>query len=105
MYRLKIPSLVLNGGLIDFAGKADPEDEAYIAAVRNRQTLVNTKVQAQPNWDKFVQGISRDLSKMAVAQFLLEPKLNKAIQDAAEQSADVKTLAIELVSTPEYQLC
>jgi uncharacterized protein (DUF1800 family) len=105
MYRLKIPSLVLNGGLIDFAGKADPEDEAYIAAVRNRQTQVNTKVQAQPNWDKFLQGIPKDLSKMAVAQFLLEPKLNKAIQDAAEQSTDVKTLAIELVSTPEYQLC
>jgi uncharacterized protein (DUF1800 family) len=105
MYRLKIPSMILNGGLVDFAGKADPDDEAYIAAVRNRQTLVNTKVQAQPNWDKFLQGILKDLSKMAIAQFLLEPKLNKAIQDAAEQSTDVKTLAIELVSTPEYQLC
>ncbi len=57
MYRLKIPSTLLNGGLIDFTGKADPEDEAYIATVRNQQQFVNTRVQAQPDWDKFLQNI------------------------------------------------
>lgn len=105
MYRLKIPSMVLNGGLIDFTGKADPEDEAYLATVRNRQTLVNTKVQAQPDWDKFLQGIPKDLSKTDIAKFMLEPPLSPAIQNAAEQSTDIKTWTIELVSTPEYQLC
>jgi uncharacterized protein (DUF1800 family) len=105
MYRLKIPSMVLNGGLIDFTGKADPEDEAYLATVRNRQTLVNTKVQAQPDWDKFLQGIPKDLSRADIAKFMLEPPLSPAIQNAAEQSTDIKTWAIELVSTPEYQLC
>lgn len=105
MYRLKIPSMLLNGGLIDFTGKADPEDEAYIATVRNRQTIVNTKVQAQPNWDKFLKGIPRNLSNMDIAQFILEPLLSITIQNAARQSTDIKTLAIELVSTPEYQLC
>src|ERR1700744_765155 len=104
MYRLKIPSIVLNGGLIDFAGKTDPEDEAYLATVRNRQSIVNTKVQAQPDWDKFLLGIPKNLSNNAIAQFMLEPKLSPAIQSAVEKSTDVKTLAIELVSTPEYQL-
>jgi uncharacterized protein (DUF1800 family) len=105
MYRLKIPSILLNGGLIDFTGKADPEDEAYIATVRNKQSIVNTKVQAQPDWDKFLQGIPKNLTKTEIAQFMLEPKLSPVIQSAAEQSTDIKTLAIELVSTPEYQLC
>ncbi len=105
MYRLKIPSMILNGGLIDFTGKADPEDEGYLATVRNRQSLVNTKVQAQPNWDKFLEDIPQNLSKTEIAQFILEPKLNNIIQNAAEQSNDIKMLAIELVSTPEYQLC
>ena len=105
MYRLKIPSMVLDGGLIDFSGKADPEDEAYLATMRNRQSAVSTKVQAQPDWDKFLQGIPKGLSKIDIAQFMLEPKLSATIQNAAAQSADVKTLAIELVSTPEYQLC
>lgn len=105
MYRLKIPSMVLDGGLIDFAGKTDPEDEAYLATMRNRQAAVSTKVQAQPNWDKFLQSIPKNLSKTDIAQFMLEPTLNAALQNAAAQSTDIKTLAIELVSTPEYQLC
>jgi uncharacterized protein (DUF1800 family) len=105
MYRLKIPSLVLDGGLIDFAGKADPEDEAYLATVRNRQTAVNTRVQTQVDWDKFLKGIPEHLSNIEIAQFLLEPKLNSTIQNAISANADIKTMAIELVSTPEYQLC
>ncbi|MGZ3821686.1 MAG: DUF1800 family protein, partial [Mucilaginibacter sp.] len=105
MYRLKIPSLLLNGGLIDFAGKADPEDEAYLATVRNRQTIVNTRVQAQPDWDKFLKEIPKNLSKAEIVQFILEPNVSQAIQDAAGKSKDIKTLVIELVSTPEYQLC
>ena len=104
MYRLKIPSIVLNGGLIDFTGKADPEDEAYLATVRNRQSAVNTKVQSQPDWDKFLQAMPKNLSNAAIAQFILEPKLSPVIQSAIQQSTDIKTMAIELVSTPEYQL-
>ena len=34
MLRMKIPSLVLNDGVIDFSGKADPEDEALLAINR-----------------------------------------------------------------------
>ena len=105
MYRLKIPSMVLNGSLIDFTGKTDPEDEAYIAMVRNRQTMVNTKVQAQPDWDKFLDSIPKKLSNEAIADFMLEPTAGKDIQDKVARSTDIKTLAIELVSTPEYQLC
>ena len=105
MYRLKIPSILLNGGLIDFTGKADPEDEAYLATIRNRQAIVNTKVQAQPDWDKFLQNVPKNLSRTEIARFILEPNPGPTIQSAAEQSADIKTLAVELVSTPEYQLC
>jgi len=97
--------MVLNGGLIDFTGKADPEDEAYLATMRNRQTMVNTKVQAQPDWDRFLKNIPKGLSGKVIAQFMLEPNLNQSIKKAAEQSTDFKTLAIEIVSTPEYQLC
>lgn len=105
MYRLKIPSIVLNGGLIDFSGKADPEDEAYIASGKIRQSLVNTKVQAAADWDKFLQQIPKNDSNMAIAQFILEPKLSSNLLNAATQASDIKTMVIELASTPEYQLC
>ena len=104
MFRMKIPSTLLNGGLIDFKGKADPEDEAYIATVRNQQQLVNTRVQSQPDWDKFMHDIPKGMSKTDIGQFMLEPKVSDALVSRFDRSADIKDLVIELVSTPEYQL-
>jgi uncharacterized protein (DUF1800 family) len=104
MYRMKIPSTLLNGGLIDFTGKADPEDEAFLATVRNRQEAVNTRVQAQPDWDKFLSAIPKDLNKTSIAQFMLEPKLSNTLISTINQSTDIKAMVIELVSSPEYQL-
>jgi uncharacterized protein (DUF1800 family) len=105
MYRLKIPSMVLNGGLIDFDGKADPEDEAYLASNRAKKSFINTKVQAQPDWDKFFKEIPAGTSNTDIAGFMLEPTPGKTILANAAQLTDIKTLVIELVSTPEYQLC
>jgi hypothetical protein len=105
MYRLKIPSILLDGGLIDFTGKADPEDEAFIATVKNQQQAVSTRVQTQPDWNKFLQNIPQGESKLAIARLLLEPKLNNTLMNTINQSTDIKTMVVELVSTPEYQLC
>ena len=105
MYRLKIPSTLLNGGLIDFNGKTDPEDEAFIATVRNQQPFVNTRVQAQPNWEKFLQGVPKGMSNTDIAQFMLNTKLSKGLLSSIGQTTDTKSLVIDLVSTPEYQLC
>ena len=96
---------MLNGGLIDFEGKADPEDEAYLATVKNQQQFVSTRVQAQPDWNKFLQDIPHKDSKEAIAQFMLEPPLSTTLKNTLDQTADIKAMAIEIVSTPEYQLC
>lgn len=104
MYRLKIPSTLLNGGVIDFAGKTDPEDEAYIAAGHNQQPFVSTKVQSEPDWDKFLQSIPNGMSNIEIAQFMLNTKLSKNLLDNISQSTDIKALVVDLVSTPEYQL-
>jgi uncharacterized protein (DUF1800 family) len=104
MYRIKIPSTLLNGGVIDFTGKADPEDEAYLATMHNRQEATNTKVQAQPDWDKFLSAIPKQLNKTSIAQFMLEPKLSDALMNTVNQSKDIKSMVVDLVSSPEYQL-
>jgi uncharacterized protein (DUF1800 family) len=105
MYRIKIPSTILNAGYIDFTGKADPEDEAYLAAVKKQQLTIIKKVQAQPDWDKFFKEIPKETTKIEIAQFMLEPNLNKTVTDEVNQSPDIKTTIIQIVSTPEYQLC
>jgi len=105
MYRMKIPSTILNAGVIDFTGKADPEDEAYLASAHKQQLNVIKRVQAQPDWAKFLAEIPADTSMQQIAEFMLEPKVNKTIMDEVSGTTDIKTTVIQIVSTPEYQLC
>jgi len=105
MYRIKIPSTVLNGGVIDFTGKVDPEDEAFLATVRNQRQAVNTKVQAEVDWQTFFNSLPVHVTKAAIAQVILAPPLSTRITDIINKTTDTKALLIELVSTPEYQLC
>jgi hypothetical protein len=105
MYRLKIPSTLLNGGLIDFTGKADPEEEAYIAATRNQQQFINAKVQAQPDWDRLFKAMPENENGRKIAAFILQPQVSKNLAAALGNAPDRKTAIIQTVSTPEYQLC
>ena len=104
MYRLKIPSTILNGGLIDFTGKADPEEEAYIAANRNQQQWVNARVQAQPDWDRLMKTMPPGINNRQIAAFLLQPRISDTLAAELNNAQDIKTAMIQVVSTPEYQL-
>ncbi|HEK20107.1 DUF1800 domain-containing protein [Mucilaginibacter sp.] len=104
MYRLKIPSTVLNNGIIDFHGKADPEDEALLAGMPNRKQ-VKTQAQSTADWDKFLAGIPKGTTKEQVAEVLLSPEINSNLKSVIVQSGSIKSMVVELVSTPEYQLC
>ncbi|MEO8884863.1 MAG: DUF1800 domain-containing protein [Mucilaginibacter sp.] len=105
MYRMKIPSTILNAGVIDFAGKATPEDEAYLASQKKQRFNIINRVQAVPDWNKFLNEIPLDTSHLQIAEFLLQPKLNNVIIDEVNKSTDIKAVAIQVISTPEYQLC
>jgi len=105
MYRIKIPSTILNAGVIDFTGKADPEDEAYLASARKQQLNVIKRVQAQPDWTKFLAEVPPDTTKIEMAEFMLEPTLDQAVTNEINNTPDIKSTVIQIVSTPEYQLC
>ncbi|MDB5001829.1 MAG: hypothetical protein JWQ34_54 [Mucilaginibacter sp.] len=105
MYRMKMPSTILNAGVIDFTGKATPEDEAYLASQRKQQLNVIKRVQATVNWDKFLHDIPAKTTHEEIARFMLEPDLNKTVIDEVNRPGDLKTIVIQIASTPEYQLC
>lgn len=105
MYRLKIPSLLLNGGVINFRGKTDPEDEAILAAQQRQEHFVNMEVDAKPDWEKFLGEIPAGTDAGKLAALLLECKPGPALMDTIRRQPDLKTMALDLVSAPEYQLC
>ncbi|HEY9534327.1 MAG TPA: DUF1800 domain-containing protein [Mucilaginibacter sp.] len=105
MFRMKIPSTILNAGVIDFTGKATPEDENYLAAQRKQQLNVIRRVRATPDWGKFLKELPKNITHEDMARFLLEPELNKTVIDEVSRPGDIKTVVIQIASTPEYQLC
>ena len=102
---MKIPSTILNAGVIDFTGKATPEEEAYLASQRKQQLNVIKRVQTQPDWTRFLKNIPANTSPGQVAAFILEPKVNKGVIEEVSKSTDMKSAVMQIVSTPEYQLC
>lgn len=107
MLRLKIPSLVLNDGLIDFSGKADPEDEAVIALNKpaNAKPKPKSYVDAQTDWPKFLSGLPKDIKPLDLAKFLLQPPLDQKLTAMLANNQGLKSTAIQVTSLPEYQLC
>ncbi|MDN3587452.1 DUF1800 domain-containing protein [Pedobacter aquatilis] len=111
MLRMRIPSLVLNDGEIDFSGKADPEDEAVIAQSRTATIIANTKakpksyVDAKADWPKFLESIPKGTTPVELAEFLLQPKLNNKITTMISDNKGLRSTSVELTSMPEYQLC
>jgi len=111
MLRMRIPSLVLNDGEIDFSGKADPEDEAVIAQSKAATANVNAQVKpksyvdAKADWPKFLQSLPKGTSPIELAEFLLQPKLNNKITTMISDNKGLRSTSVELTSMPEYQLC
>lgn len=111
MLRMRIPSLFLNDGEIDFSGKADPEDEAVIALSRTATTNANANakpksyVNANADWPKFLDTLPKGLTPLALTEFLLQPKLNTKITTMVSDNKGLRSTAVEITSMPEYQLC
>ena len=101
MLRLKIPSLILNAGQIDFTGKADPEDEAELSMMRIKRNAIERRVAATTQWDEFAKQFPAGSKPEHIAEFLLQCNPNANVINS---SATVKNAAIEIVSTPEFQL-
>src|SRR5690606_24918109 len=96
MLRLKIPSTVINNGILEFEGKTDPDDEALIALARRESKKVAQKTQANIDWEKFADGLPAQIDKRELASFLLQPKIKETLLDNISDSADLKTKVVQL---------
>lgn len=105
MLRLNIPSTVINSGIIEFEGKSDPDDEAFIALSRKQNKKLAQKINATVDWGKFLEQIPAEINTDELASFLLQPKVSKTLLNSLSETADLKTKVVQIVSTPEYQLC
>ncbi|KAA8477933.1 uncharacterized protein (DUF1800 family) [Arcticibacter tournemirensis] len=102
--RMKLPSVLLNGGIIESDGKADPEDEAFISAAKRQRLNIEKRVRAQPGWELFLKEIPEEITREDLAYLLIAGDLNQEALNRID-TGNIKNMVIQLLSTPEYQLC
>lgn len=107
MIRLKLSSLLLNFGVIEWDEKGDDPEQKLILIEKKRdkiQEKIEKKINAHPNWKDFEKNMNGHEDDLAA--FLIQARLSEGAQVTIDKSDSVslKDRAIELLSLPEYQL-
>jgi len=107
MLRLKLASLTLNSGVIEWNEKENmPENMILQQKMYNKiKSKVQKRVKATARWDIFLSSLP-EKDNDALIDLLIQPQLSEAAKELILNSnADTKNFTIELLSIPEYQLC
>ena len=107
MLRLKLSSLLLNFGVIEWDEKGDDPEQKLIIIEKKRdkiQEKTEKRINAHPNWKSFEKNMNGHEDDLA--SFLIQAKLSQGAQTTIDKSdsTSLKDRAIELLSLPEYQL-
>jgi len=99
MLRMRLPSLLLNGGVIDA--------EAYGMEVARVQARTRQRFDARANWRGWQKAAGAMGSTQALKGLLLTAPLSPVAQKVwqEKQGASLQKAALALVSLPEYQMC
>jgi uncharacterized protein (DUF1800 family) len=104
MFRMKLPSLILNNAIINLEEKGEFEDtfDKYYQKEKKRNKYIKTT----KNWEEF-DAKYKDLSAKEVTNLLILSKLDKDTEKfiANLQVNSNRNFCIQLMSIPEYQLC
>jgi uncharacterized protein (DUF1800 family) len=104
MFRLKLPSILLNNAVINLDEKGDIEADfdQYYSRLRNRKQFIKTTI----SWEAFEKeygNISPEELQTHLIMSPIHPKTNDLLSNLKIENN--KDYCIQLMSIPEYQLC
>lgn len=104
MFRLKLPSILLNNAVISLKGISEFEDTYEMYAEKRKGKKGYLKI--TQDWDIFQSQYS-PLTPVQLQSILLSGILSENAQDLLKDIAfsNAKDYCIQLMSLPEYQLC
>ncbi|MDO8365341.1 MAG: DUF1800 domain-containing protein [Saprospiraceae bacterium] len=110
MLRLRIPQLIYNNQALDVSGKTD-DDQQMGEAAKGQMRRLSAVIDWQPALDLFAKIPDQELIEK-IAEFLWAvPTKNLSIAvlekntNRSSRSAHIQTTIVQLMATPEYQVC
>lgn len=121
MFRLRLPQLISEADEIRLSPKSDDDqmmgmndgDETETRA-RQVKRVVRQQINASINWKPYLQHFSKTPKENLVAAvskslFQVPSSISEQVLlrhvDASNREAFIKTVTVQLMATPEYQLC
>lgn len=106
MFRLKLPSLMVNQGEIDWNEKDDMPENMISTKKSKRRNKRNRQLQTTSSIDKAVKKLSK-MKRIEVVSLLIQPDLPTSVKQMLLKTNEnvTKELIIKIISLPEYQLC
>ncbi|MBQ0733449.1 DUF1800 domain-containing protein [Aquimarina celericrescens] len=108
MLRLKLASVTLNSGVIEWQDENDNPENKMMRQEINKavKSKLQKKVKATPDWKSFLTSLEQK-GKSNLISFILQPELSEMARGVVSRlnQNDTKHFIIELLSLPEYQLC
>jgi len=124
MFRLRIPQLIYNSDQIIISPKDDDDQMMGVKETKpvngKKEELkalskgASQQIKADVNWNLYFKEfnqVPREMLESAMVKRLLQtnssvsPSLLKSYADAGSRENYIKSITIQLMSTPEYQLC
>ena len=100
MLRLRLPSMLLNSGVIDMEAEDDDPDDGIMAMTKS----VYKNYKTQVNWEKII-GEYKNAELNDVASVLLGSELETNLKSVIQtNTGSTKELILKLISLPHYQL-
>jgi len=100
MLRLRLPSMLLNSGVIDMEAEDDDPDDGIMAMTKS----VYKNYKTQVNWEKII-GEYKNAELNDVASVLLGSELEANLKSVIQtNTGSTKELILKLISLPHYQL-
>lgn len=106
-YRMRLPSIVLNGGVIEWNLKDEPDTMiAMKTRIRNKaRTKTMQRLQVTVDWDK-VENTWGNIPPAELVDLQLPSAKSPMAKDMINASrTDLRSLTSTILSLPEFQLC
>ena len=116
LFRMRLPQVIYYDEELDFSPKEDMPEQGMMRLKMTDEFIkrfVQKKLAAKPDWMKALQyfsssaNITDDIVKMLLAK-PCAASARKCIQnnrDTSSKESEIKSVMIEVMSLPDYQLC
>ncbi|WP_435414195.1 DUF1800 domain-containing protein [Polaribacter aestuariivivens] len=102
--RLRLPSILLNNAEITYSDTGD--EEAMVTDLSAKKLKRKTFIKTKTDWSSFEKNYEKIDNKNLITQ-VLSSKINPGTEKLLLENINIpkKDFCIQLMSTPEYQLC